>query len=107
MEENTNMSDVIAEVQNAGEDELKKIIEQHFEVVRTQGMKIGAQLISAAVSVAIEKNLKNGSKSSLRDYQRAIKRIVEVVSVHLNQDATQQNDSKATVEEDANDGTAE
>ena len=58
-------------------------------------------MISAAVYGAIEKNLKKGSASSLRDYQRAIKRIVEIVSVQL----TQQNDLE--IEEAENDGTAE
>ena len=99
------VSKAMDEIKNASEDELKKIIEQHFEAVRTQGMKIGAQFISAAVYGAIEKNLKKGSNSSLRDYQRAIKRIIEIVSVQL----TQQNDyeTEEVTEEDANDGTAE
>ena len=82
------VSNAVDEIKNANEDELKKVIEQHFEQVRTQGMHIGAQFISAAVHSAIEKNLKNGKNSSLRDYQRAIKKIVEIVSIHL----TEQND---------------
>ena len=89
------VSKAMDEIKNANEDELKKVIEQHFEAVRTQGMKIGAQFISAAVYGAIEKNLKKGVNSSLRDYQRAIKRIYEIVSVQL----TQQNDS-ITIEND-------
>ena len=89
MEENTKMLAVVEEIKNADEENLKKVIEDWFEKTRTSGMKIGAQFISAAVYGAIEKTLKNGSKSSLRDYQRAIKRIVEIVSVQLK---TQQND---------------
>jgi hypothetical protein len=88
-------------------DELKKVIEEHFEAVRTQGMKIGATYIAAAVYGAIEKNLKKGLNSSLRDYQRAIKRIIEIVSVQLKQEETPQNDSEEVSEEDTNDGTAE
>lgn len=105
MAEETKMSEVVNEIKGASEDELKKVIEEHFEAVRTQGMKIGAQFISAAVYGAIEKNLKKGSNSSLRDYQRAIKRIIEIVSVQL----TQQNDyeTEEVTEEDVNDGTAE
>jgi anti-anti-sigma regulatory factor len=99
MAENTNMSKVIEEIKGASEEELKEVIEQWFEQTRTQGMKIGAQFISASIYGAIEKNLKKGSQSSLRDYQRAIKRVVEIVSVQL----TQQND----LEENSNDGTAE
>ena len=94
MAEETKMSEVVEEIKGATEEELKKIIEEHFEAVRIQGMKIGAQFISAAVIGAIDKNLKKGTQSSLRDYQRAIKRVVEIVSVQLNQEETQQNDSE-------------
>lgn len=83
--EETKMSEVVAEIKSATEEDLKKIIEQHFETVRIQGMKIGAGYISAAVYGAIEKNIKKGS---LRDYQRAIKAVLDIVSVQL----TQQND---------------
>lgn len=93
------VSKAVNEIKNASEDELKKVIEQHFEAVRIQGMKIGATYIAAAIQGAIDKNLTKGKNSSLRDYQRAIKRIMEIISVQL----TQQND----LEEEANDGTAE
>lgn len=86
--EETKMSEVVAEVKGASEDELRKIIEAHFSTVRTQGMKIGAQYIAVAIHAAIEKNLTKGNNSSLRDHQRAIKRIREIISVQL----TQQND---------------
>lgn len=105
--EETKMSDVVSEIKNSSEDELREVIEKWFESTRTQGMRIGAQFISAAVYGAIEKNLKKGSQSSLRDYQRAIKRIIEIVSVQLKQQETVQNDSEEIVEEDADDGTAE
>jgi hypothetical protein len=62
-------------------------------------MHIGASFIAAAVYGAIEKNLKKGSQSSLRDYQRAIKRVIEIVSVQLKQQETQQNDSEEVAEE--------
>lgn len=101
MEENTNMSEVIAEVKGASEEELKKIIEDHFEAVRAQGMKIGAGYISAAVMGAINKNLKDGMNSSRRDFERAIRRIVEIVSVQLKQEETLQNDLQT--EEASND----
>lgn len=93
------VSKAVNEIKNASEDELKKVIEQHFEAVRIQGMKIGATYIAAAIQGAIDKNLTKGKNSSLRDYQRAIKRIMEIISVQL----TQQND----LEEETNDGTAE
>lgn len=98
--EETKMSEVVSEIKNASEDELREVIEQWFESTRTSGMKVGATYIAAAVYGAIEKNLKKGSNSSLRDYQRAIKRIIEIVSVQL---ATQQSDSEEVTEEVAND----
>ena len=101
--EETKMLDVVAEIRGASEEELREVIEKWFESTRTQGMKIGANFISIAVYDAIEKNLKKGSQSSLRDYQRAIKRIIEIVSVQLKQQKTVQND----LEEVVDDGTAE
>ena len=98
MAENTNMSAVIDEVRNADEESLKKVIEDWFEKTRTDGMKIGAYSISAAVAGAIDKNLKDGMQSSHRDFERAIKRVLEIVSVQLKQHKTQQNDSDESVD---------
>ena len=105
MAEEIKMSEVVNEVKNATEDELREVIEKWFESTRTSGMKIGATYIAAAVYGAIEKNLKKGSQSSLRDYQRAVKRIIEIVSVQLKQEETQQNDLET--EETNDDGTTE
>lgn len=105
MEENTNVMKAIEEIKGADEEQLKKVIEDWFESTRTQGMKIGAQFIAAAVMGAINKNLKNGMNSSHRDFERAIKRIFEIVSVQLKQEETVQND--LNVEDVTNDGTAE
>ena len=96
------VSKAMDEIKNASEDELKKVIERWFEQTRTQGMRIGAQFISAAVYDAINKNLKNGMNSSHRDFERAVKKVVEIVSVPLKQE-TVQND----LEETTDDGTAE
>jgi hypothetical protein len=104
MNEEIKMSEVVDEVKNASEEELREVVEKWFEKTRTDGLKLGAYMISAAVYDAISKNLTKGMNSSLRDFQRAIKRTLEIVSVQL---ATQQNDSEDNVEEDANDGTAE
>lgn len=104
----TNMKAVVDEVKNATEDELREVIEKWFESTRTQGMKIGAQYISAAIFGVIKEHLKKKSKPSLRDYQRCTDRIIEIISVQL----TQQNDSEeeeqnSTTEENVNDGTEE
>lgn len=96
-----NMLEVIEEVRNASDEELKRVIEEHFEAVRVQGMKIGATYIAAAVMGAIDKNLTDGMNSSHRDFKRAIKRIYEIVSVQLKQEETLQNDLET--EETSND----
>ena len=97
--EETKMSEVAAEIKEDTEEELREVIEKWFDSTRTQGMKIGAGYISAAVYGAIEKNLTKGKNSSLRDYQRAIKRIREIVSVQLKQKETLQNDLEKVTEE--------
>ena len=96
-----NMSEVVKEIKSASEEELKALIEKHFEAERARSMKLGAIYIAAAVNGAIEKNLKNGMNSSHRDFQRAIKRIYEIISVQL----TQQNDLfvDEELEDEAND----
>ena len=103
--EETKMSAAIDEIKGASEKELREVIERWFESTRTDGLKLGAYFISSAVCDAINKNLKNGMNSSHRDFQRAIKRVMEIVSVPLKQHETVQND--LGVEEVENDGTAE
>lgn len=90
MAEESNMREVVEEIKNANEDEIKQVIEGWFERTRTAGMKIGAQYISAAIFSVIQKHIKkkNGAKASLRDYQRCVDEIVKIISVQL----TQQND---------------
>ena len=99
--EETKMLEVVDEIKGASEDELRELIEGWFEKTRTDGMHLGAYFISAAVAGAINKNLKNGMNSSHRDFERAIKRVMEIVSVQLKRQETQQNDLQ--MEESAND----
>ena len=99
MEENKTIEKAIEEIKGADEASLKKFIEDWFERIHTDGMRVGAKFISAAVAGTIEKHLKKGAKTSLRDYERCIKDIMKIVSVQLN---TQQNDS-----EENNDRTTE
>ena len=98
--EETKMSKVTDEVKNGSEDELKEVVEKWFESTHMDGVRHGAYMISAAVFDAINKNLKNGMNSSHRDFERAIKRVVEIVSVQLKQQETQQNDSEEAIEGD-------
>lgn len=101
MTEENVVSKAMDEVKNANEDELKKIIEDWFERTRTDGLKIGAQFIAAAVMGKIEKHLSKPGKASLRDYERCIADIKKILIVQL----TKQNDSTEnnTSEEVAND----
>ena len=101
MAEETNMKEVVEEIKNANEDEIKQVIEGWFEKTRMQSMKIGAQYISAATFGVIQKHIKKktGAKPSLRDYQRCIDEIIQIISVQL----TKQND----LEENENDRTTE
>lgn len=101
--EETNMSLVMDEIKNANEDELRKVIEDWFEKTRTDGLKIGAQFISAAIYGSILKNL-NKAKPSLRDYERCIKDIRKVIDVQL---AQQKETTANVVEETTDDGTTE
>ena len=108
MSEEIKMSEVIDEVKNASEEDLREVIEKWFSSTRTQGMKIGASAIAIAIYDVINKNLKNGMNSSHRDFQRAVKRILEIISVQLKQNETLQNDLKEEVtEEIVDDRTAE
>lgn len=101
--EEINMQEVVEEIKGASEDELKQVIEQWFESTRTQGLKMGASYISAAIFGVIQKHIKKktGAKASLRDYQRCVDEIIKIISVQL---TTQQNDSEENVtEENTND----
>ena len=99
--EDINVKEVVEEIKSAGEDELKKVIEDWFSSTRTAGMKIGAQYISAGVYGIIKKHLGKKAKASLRDYERMTNDIVALISVQLE---TTQNDYN---EENTNDGTTE
>ena len=108
MAEEVKMSEVMDEIKGASEEEIREVIEKWFESTRMDSMRLGAYMISAAVFDTINKNLKNGMNSSHRDFERAIKKVVEIVSVQLKRQETQQNDSEESVaEETTNDGTVE
>lgn len=101
--EETKMSEVVTEVKNASEDELRKVTERHFEAVRTGGMKIGAQYISVAIMSKINQHLGKPRKASLRDHERCIADIKKIIAVQLKQQETLQNDLEEVAEEDAHD----
>ena len=102
MAEETNIKEVVKEIKENDEESLQKVIEDWFERTRTQGLKFGAQYISAAIFGVILKHTKKASKVSLNDYKRMTAEIIKIISVQL---ATQ-NDLE-TEKENTNDGTAE
>ena len=101
-----NIKEAVKEIKESNEESLQKVIEDWFERTRTQGLKLGAQYISAAIFGVISKHIIKKVKPSLRDYKRCIDEIIKIVSVQLNQQNTEQNDSEAE-KENANDGTME
>lgn len=94
--EENNMKDVVEEIKNANEDELRAVVEDWFKSTRTQGMQIGAYYISAGIFGIIQKHLNKKAKASLNDYRRCVDDIIKVISVQLakDNDNTQQNDSE-------------
>ena len=96
-----NMSEVMDEIKNANEDELRKVIQGWYERTRTDGMRLGAKFISAAIYGVIQKHTKKASKTSLNDYKRMTAEIIKIISVQI----TEQNDSEEVelVEEVSND----
>lgn len=100
MTEETNVQEVVEEIKNADEETLRGTIEKWFESTRTQGMKVGAKFISAAIFGVIQKHTKKKAKVSLRDYERMTAEIIKIIAVQL----TDQNDSE---EENKDDGTTE
>ena len=96
MADEVNISEVANEIKNANEEELKKTIEQWYEKTRTQGMKLGAQMISAAIAGVIEKNLSKKQNPSLRDYKRMTDSIIKIISVQIKQMSTEQNNLETT-----------
>jgi hypothetical protein len=83
------MSAVVNEIKGASEEEIREVIEKWFESTRTDGMKIGAQFMAAAVMGKIKKHLDKPGRVSLRDYERCIADIKKILLVQL----TKQNDS--------------
>ena len=89
MADEANIAEVANEIKNKSDEELKKTIEEWYEKTHTQGMKLGAQTISAAVAGVIEKNLNKKQNPSLRDYKRMTDSIIKIISVQIKQMSTE------------------
>jgi hypothetical protein len=104
MAEKNNMSEVVSEIKNATEEDIKEVVEKWFEKTRTDGMRLGAQFIAAGCWGAIQKNLSKPNPS-LRDHKRCIEDIRKIIAVQL----YKKNESNATevVEDTTDDGAVE
>ena len=89
MEENL-ITSAVEEIKGANEEQLKKMIEEWYETIHTQSMRIGAKYIAAGALGIINKHTKKAGKISLRDYERCISELLKMISVQLKE--TQQND---------------
>lgn len=103
MTEEVKMSEVMDEIKSANEDDLKKVIADWYEKTRTDGLRLGARYVSAAIAGVIQKHTNKASKVSLNDYKRMTAEIMKIVSVQL----TQQNNAEKVTEEETNDGATE
>lgn len=99
MEDNAKVTEAVSELKNADEENLRSVIEKWFESTRTQGLKIGANMICAAVANVIATQVKNKPNPSKRDYERAIKEIVRIISVPLKNSKTEQNNGEEDEQE--------
>lgn len=96
----TNIKEAVEEIKNANEDELKQVIQGWYERTHTDGLRLGASYISAAIFGVIKKHTKKAGKVSLNDYRRMTDEIVKIIAVQL----TEQNDSEEVItEETSND----
>ena len=100
-EQNKVINEAVAELKGADETKLKEVIEKWFESTRTEGLKIGARFISAAVAGTIKRHLKKGKEPSRRDFERCIDDINKIIVVQLTQQNDLENDNDGTAKENS------
>ena len=100
MADETKVTQAVSELRNADEGKLKEVINAWFEQTRTDGMKLGASMISYAVNAIIQKHIGKAAKPTFRDYERMTKEINKLIAVQLKEEfedepesATEQNNS--------------
>ena len=93
MADETKVAEAVPELKSADEEKLREAVDKWFESTRTDGIRIGASMISTAVCAIIKKHLVKTSKPSLNDYRRAIKEIEVLIQKQLD-NQTQQNNYK-------------
>ena len=93
MADEAKVAEAVSELKSEDEEKLREVVEKWFESTRTDGIRIGASMISTAVYAIIKKHLVKTSKPSLNDYRRAIKEIEVLIQKQLD-NQTQQNNYK-------------
>ena len=107
MAEENNMSEVVSEIKNATEEDIKEVVEKWFEKTRMDGMRLGAQFIAAGCWGAIQKNL-NKPNPSLRDHKRCIEDIRKIIAVQLHKkNESEETNATEVVEDTTDDGATE
>lgn len=95
MEDNL-ITSAVEEIKGANEEQLRKTIEDWYNQIHTQSMRVGAKYIAAGALGIINKHTKKAGKVSLRDYERCIAELLKMISVQLKE--TQQNDLETSEE---------
>ena len=104
MVDEVKIAEVAKEIREAKEEELRQVIEEWLERTRTQGMKLGAQMMAIGVNAIINKHFNKPGKSSFNDYKRCMKDITNFLAVQLKQNETEQNNS-VVGEDDGEEGS--
>lgn len=98
-----NIDNITEEIKNTTDEQLKKTVEEWYEKIHTQSMKIGAYYMSAGIYGIIQKHTKKGGKVSLRDYERCVAEILKVIAVQLKTQQTNSEDENDRATEDVSD----
>ena len=78
-----NISEVVEEIRNVTEEDLREVIEGWYETTRTDGMKLGAKYIALSIFGAMQKHLNKNGKPSLRDYERFTDDVRKIITVQI------------------------
>ena len=78
-----NVSEVVEEIRNATEEDLREVIEGWYETTHADGMKLGAKYIALSIFGAMKKHLDKSGKLSLRDYERFTADVRKIIAVQI------------------------
>ena len=105
MADETKVTQAVSELRNADEGKLKEVINAWFEQTRTDGMKLGASMISYAVNAIIQKHIGKAGKPTFRAYERMTKEINKLIAVHLKEEFEDEPESE-TEQNNSDEGEA-